>query len=43
MLDDPETDVKEVTWQDVTASSFQEHSALSMEMDELLGNFILLH
>lgn len=39
MLDDPETDVKEVTWQDVTASSFQEHSALSMEMDELLGNF----
>jgi len=39
MLDDPATDVKEVTWQDVTASSFQEHSALSMEMDELLGNF----
>ena len=39
MLDDPEADVKEVTWQDVTASSFQEHSALSMEMDELLGNF----
>jgi hypothetical protein len=39
MLDDPETDVKEVTWTDVTASSFQEHSALSMEMDELLGNF----
>jgi hypothetical protein len=39
MLDDPQTDVKEVTWDDVTASSFQEHSALSMEMDELLGNF----
>lgn len=39
MLDDPEGDVKEVNWQDVTASSFQEHSALSMEMDELLGNF----
>jgi hypothetical protein len=39
MLDDPETDVKEINWQDVTASSFQEHSALSMEMDELLGNF----
>jgi hypothetical protein len=39
MLDDPETDVKEVNWPDVTASSFQEHSALSMEMDELLGNF----
>jgi hypothetical protein len=39
MLDDPDTDVKEVNWPDVTASSFQEHSALSMEMDELLGNF----
>lgn len=39
MLDDPEMDVKEVNWPDVTASSFQEHSALSMEMDELLGNF----
>lgn len=39
MLDDPEGDVKEVNWPDVTASSFQEHSALSMEMDELLGNF----
>lgn len=39
MLDDPQGDVKEVTWDDVTASSFQEHSALSMEMDELLGNF----
>lgn len=39
MLDDPETDVKEVNWPDVTGSSFQEHSALSMEMDELLGNF----
>jgi hypothetical protein len=39
MLDDPQLDVKEVTWEDVTASSFQEHSALSMEMDELLGNF----
>jgi len=39
MLDDPEGDVKEINWPDVTASSFQEHSALSMEMDELLGNF----
>lgn len=39
MLDDPEGDVKEITWQDVTASSFQEHQTLSLEMDELLGSF----
>jgi hypothetical protein len=39
MLDDPQTDVKEMSWQDVTASSFQEAQALGMEMDELLGNF----
>jgi len=39
MLDDPEKDVREVTWPDVTASSFQEHQGISMEMDELLGNF----
>jgi len=39
MLDDPETDVKELTWPDVTQSSFEEHSQLSQEMDELLGNF----
>lgn len=39
MLDDPQNDVKEMTWQDVTASSFQEAQGLGMEMDELLGNF----
>jgi len=39
MLDDPANDVKEVTWQDVTASSYQEHQLLNTELDELLGNF----
>lgn len=39
MMDDPESDVKELNWQDVTASSFEEHKELSSEMDELLGNF----
>jgi hypothetical protein len=39
MLDDPEGDVREITWPDVTSSAFEEHRTLSMEMDELLGNF----
>lgn len=39
MLDDPINDVRELTWPDVTASSFQEHQGLNMELDELLGNF----
>ena len=39
MLDDPEGDVREINWPDVTASSYEEHKALAMEMDELMGNF----
>ena len=39
MLDDPINDVREITWPDVTASSFQENQALNQEFDELLGNF----
>lgn len=39
MLDDPQLDVKELEWNDVTASSFEEQKALMQEMDELLGNF----
>jgi hypothetical protein len=39
MLDDPMNDVKELNWQDVTASAFQEQQGINMEMDELLGNF----
>jgi hypothetical protein len=37
--DDPEGDIRELTWPDVTASSFQEHDRLNAEADELLGNF----
>lgn len=39
MLDDPDKDVREMNWTDVTASSFEEQKALQAEMDELLGNF----
>lgn len=39
MLDDPQTDVREVTWPDVTASAFQEQQGVDNGLDELLGNF----
>ena len=39
MLDDPVDDVREISWPDVTGSSFQEHQVMSLEMDELLGSF----
>lgn len=39
MFDNPMDDVRELNWQDVTGSSFQEHIGLNQEMDELLGNF----
>lgn len=39
MLDDPQNDVRELSWQDVTASAFQEQQGINLEMDELLGNF----
>ena len=39
MADDPEGDIREVNWPDVTASSFQEQDRLAAETDELMGNF----
>ena len=39
MMNDPQTDVREITWPDVTSSAFQEQQGINMEMDELLGNF----
>lgn len=39
MMDDPQGDIKELSWADVTASAFQEAQGLGLEMDELLGNF----
>lgn len=39
MASDPEKDIKEITWQDVTSSSYKEQEVLGSEMDELMGNF----
>lgn len=39
MLDDPEKDVREINWPDVTQSAFQEHVGINAELDELFGNF----
>jgi len=39
MMNDPEKDVREITWPDVTQSAFMEQQGLDMLMDELLGNF----
>jgi len=39
MADDPEGDIREINWPDVTQSSFQEQDRLAMETDELMGNF----
>lgn len=39
LMDDVETDVKEVTWQDVTASAYQEQDRVNADYDELVGNF----
>jgi hypothetical protein len=39
MMNDPINDVREVTWPDVTQSSYMEQQGLDMSMDELLGNF----
>lgn len=39
MMNDPERDVKVVDTPDVTASSYTEQDRLSVEMDELVGNF----
>jgi len=39
MMDDPQKDVVESNWPDVTASSYQEQDRLNADIDELLGNF----
>ena len=39
MMNDPANDVREITWPDVTQSSYAEQQGLDMSMDELLGNF----
>lgn len=39
MADDPETDITEYNWPDVTSSSYQEQDRLNADFDELSGNF----
>ena len=39
MMNDPERDVEVVNTPDVTGSSYQEQDRLSMEFDDLVGNF----
>lgn len=39
MVNNPETDIKEINWPDVTQSSYQEQDRINSDMDELLGNF----
>jgi hypothetical protein len=39
LLDDPEADVKEVTWPDVTASAYLEQDRIDSDFSDLAGNF----
>jgi hypothetical protein len=39
MMDDPEKDVREISWPDVTQSAYEEQNRINLDMDELLGNF----
>jgi len=39
LLDDPETDVKEVTWPDVTGSAYLEQDRIDADFSDLAGNF----
>ena len=39
MMNDPVNDVREITWPDVTQSSYMEVQGLDFATDELLGNF----
>ncbi len=39
MVNDVEKDVREVNWQDVTSSSYQEQDRVNVDFDELVGNF----
>lgn len=39
MVNDPVNDVRELTWQDVTQSSYEEQGRIDNDMADLLGNF----
>jgi hypothetical protein len=39
LANDPEKDIREIEFNDVTSSSYEEHDRLNIEYDELIGNF----
>jgi hypothetical protein len=39
LVNDPEKDIRELSWPDVTQSSYAEQDRINADMDELLGNF----
>lgn len=39
MANDTEKDIREVNWQDVTSSAYQEQDRVNVDYDELLGSF----
>ena len=39
MVNDVERDVREINWQDVTSSSYQEQDRINLDFDDLAGNF----
>lgn len=39
LMDDPEADVKEITWPDVTQSSYLEQDRIDGDFSDLIGNF----
>lgn len=39
LADNPETDVKEVNWPDVTSSAYAEQDRVNVDYDDLVGNF----
>jgi hypothetical protein len=39
LVDDPEADIKEVTWPDVTSSAYLEQDRIDSDFSDLVGNF----
>lgn len=39
MMEDPEKDVREIQWKDVTSSAYQEEDRLNLDHDDLTGTF----
>lgn len=39
LVDDPESDVRELEWNDVTSSAYQEEDRLNLDHDDLMGTF----